>query len=189
MFVILARSMAPTNPCVERARSARKCLWSTSGGLENGRLGLHFAFQIDPKSPPRAFWASWEHLGASWGVPGSLLGRSQDDPGTLWGAPWKLQALPWELLGHFWVRFGVLWGSPGTLLGCFSGFGGRATAKTPKTLNLMTLLQDLLRFKGPKASKIRSKCSLRLEKREEKREKSREEREESAIEAKSDRSS
>ena len=43
---------------------------------------------------------------------------------------------------------------------------------------------DLLRFKGPKASKMKSKWSLRREKRAEKREKSREEREESATEAK-----
>ena len=75
------------------------------------------------------------------------------------------------------------------LFGCFSGFGGRATAKTPQTLNLITLSHDLLRFKGPKASKIRSKWSLRREKRGEKREKSREEREEGALEAESDRSS
>ena len=75
------------------------------------------------------------------------------------------------------------------VFGCFSGFEGRASAKTPKTLNLMTLCMDLLRFKGPKASKMRSKWSLRREKRGEKREKSREEREESATEAKSARSS
>ena len=75
------------------------------------------------------------------------------------------------------------------LVGCFSGFRARATAKTPKTLNLMTLCMDLLRFKGPKASQMRSKWSLRREKRGEKREKSREEREESATEAKSARSS
>ena len=75
------------------------------------------------------------------------------------------------------------------LFGCFSRFGGRANAKTPKTVNSMTLCMDLLRFNGPKASKMRSKWSLRRETRGEKREESREEREESATEAKSARSS
>ena len=55
--------------------------------------------------------------------------------GRFGGAPWALSGLLWELLGPFWVRFYVLWESLGMLFGCFSGFGGRATAKTPQTLN------------------------------------------------------
>ena len=83
----------------------------------------------------------------------------------------------------------MLWGSLGALFECFSGFGGRATAKTPKTLDLITSLVDLLCFEGPKASKIKSKWSPTREREGEKREKSREERDESATEAKSGRSS
>ena len=78
----------------------------------------------------------------------------------------------------------MFWGSLWTLLGCFSKCWGRATAKIPKTVDLMTFCMDLLSFKGPKGSEMRFKWSLRREKRGEKREKSREEREESATKAK-----
>ena len=100
-----------------------------------------------------------------------LLGRFGD-------APRALSGLLWDLLGPFWERFWVLWGSLGMLFGCFSGFGGRANAKTPKNLNSMTFCMDLLRFKGPRASKMRSKWSLRREKgeRREKRAEKREKR-------------
>ena len=83
----------------------------------------------------------------------------------------------------------MLWEPLGALLGCFSGFGGRATAKTPETLDVMTVCMDLLCFEGPKASNIRSTWSLKREKKGEKREKNTEEREESAAEAKNCRSS
>ena len=99
--------------------------------------------------------------------------------GRFGGAPWALSGLLWEPLGSFWERFWVLWGSLGMLFGCFSGFGGRASAKTPNTSNSMTLCMDLLRFKGPRASKTRSKWSLRREK-EERREKRGEKREKRA---------
>ena len=89
--------------------------------------------------------------------------------GRFGGAPWALLGLSWELLGRFGVRFWVLWGTLGMLLECFSGCRARATAKTPKTLNLMTFCMDLPRFKSPKASKMKSKWSLRREKRAEKR--------------------
>ncbi len=62
------------------------------------------------------------------------------------------------------------------LLVCFFGFGGPATAKTPKTLNVMTVSQDLLRFKGPKASEMTSKIvpETRKDRREERKEQRRE---------------
>ena len=69
--------------------------------------------------------------------------------GRFGDAPWAISGLPWELLGPFWERFWVFRGSLWALWGCFSGFGGRATAKTPKTLDWTTVSHDLLRFKGP----------------------------------------
>ena len=96
-------------------------------------------------------------------------------------------------LGSSWVPFGKgvggLGGPGGYLLDAFLDSGGVPLQKKTKTLNLMSFSMDLLRFKGPKASEIKPKWSLRREKSGEKREKSREEREESATEAKSARSS
>ena len=75
--------------------------------------------------------------------------------GTLLGLSLGALGLPWELLGRFGVRCWVFWGSLWTLLGCFSGFGGRATAKAPKTFDFMSLSLVLLCFEGPEGSTMR----------------------------------
>ena len=115
------------------------------------------------------------YVAGSLGVPKvwkSELQKLQNEvlrrPKALPEASWRSEAPIGTLWGRSLGALGSPLGAPGSLY--------------------MTVCMDLLRFKGPKASKMKSKWSLRREKRTEKREKSREEREESATEAKSARS-
>ena len=70
-----------------------------------------------PKALPEASWRSEAPIGTLWG-------RSLDALGSPLGAPGSLLG---KVLG--------VWGSLGMVFGCFSGFEGRASAKTQKTLN------------------------------------------------------
>ena len=71
-----------------------------------------------PKALPEASWRSEAPIGTLWGRSLGALGSPLGAPGFLVG----------EVLG-------ALGGSLGIIFGCFSGFEGRASAKTPKTLN------------------------------------------------------
>ena len=73
-----------------------------------------------PKALPEASWRSEAPIGTLWGRSLGALGSPLGAPGSLLG----------KVLGALGVPGDVFF-----CFRCFSGFEGRASAKTPKTLN------------------------------------------------------
>ena len=75
-----------------------------------------------------------------------------------------LMGYSWPLLGCSGSAWGVFWVSLEVLFGSFSLSGEGFEAKTSKCLKMMTLSLNLLYFRGPKASRMRSKSTPKREK-------------------------
>ena len=98
-------------------RRQKKTTQNTCDGLENHRLGCHFAVQIDLKSLPERFGAPLERPGVSWSAPRTASGCSRDAPGTFPGRFGTLGGAPRMPLGGSGALFGRLMVSSGALLG------------------------------------------------------------------------
>ena len=97
-------------------------------------FGAPFSCQIDPKSPLKPFWASWERLGASWGAPGSLLGP----PRKILAHFETPQAFFGRLVGRLWVVFE-------SSRECFLVAFARRSVKTQLQARISTVFVALVR--------------------------------------------
>ena len=113
------------------------------------------------KALPEASWTPEGPIGKLWGRSLCALGSPLGAPGSLLGVVLGALGVPGDA---FWMLFWVR---------------GACQCKNTENLEFVTICMDLLRFKGPRASKMRSKWSLRREK-EERREKRGEKREKRA---------